>query len=285
MKINSISASNADFPEVLRHIPDSPKELFYVGNKDLLNSTSAVAIVGTRKPTGYGRSLTTKLSEGLARRNVTIISGLALGVDGLAHQGALTVGGHTIAVLGNGLDSIYPSSHRALAEDILRKNGLLVSEYTPSTPSLPHQFLERNRIVSGLSNAIIVTEAAAKSGTMNTVMHALAQDRDVYAVPGNITSPMSAGCNKLIEQGATPIADIEEFIEHIAPKETVASQPLLLAQTPDEQTILDLIARGIRDGDELQKRSKLTATSYSTTMTMLELRGVIHALGANMWSL
>lgn len=285
MKINSISALGTDFPEVLRHIPDSPKELFYVGNKELLNSTIAIAIVGTRKPTSYGRDATTKLAEGLARRGVTIVSGLALGIDGIAQTAAVSIGGRSIAVLASGLDQISPRSHRDLAIKILEHHGTIVSANPPGTPPLKWEFLKRNRIVSGLSNAVVVTEAAAKSGTMNTVMHALAQGRDVYAIPGNITSPMSAGCNKLIEQGATPIIDIDEFIEHIAPKETVLSQPLLLAQTPDEQTILDLIASGIRDGDELQKKSKLTATNYSTTMTMLELRGVIRALGANMWSL
>ena len=285
MKINTISSTSADFPDILQTIPDVPKQLFYVGNRDILGKGVAVAIVGTRKPTAYGRDVTTKLAEGLARRGVTIVSGLALGVDGLAHQGALTVGGATLAVLGNGLDTIYPSSHRQLAEAIIRSNGTLVSEYAPGTPSLPHQFLARNRIVSGLSSAVIVTEAAAKSGTMNTVMHALAQGRDVYAVPGNISSPMSAGCNKLIEQGATPIVDIEAFIEQIAPREAKFSQPLLLAQTTEEQTILDLIQSGVNDGDELQVKSKLSATAYATTMTMLELRGVIRALGANLWSL
>lgn len=285
MKINTISTSTPDFPEKLASIPDAPKQLFYLGNKELLQPSLSVAIVGTRKPTAYGRAVTTQLAEGLAKRGVVIISGLALGVDGLAHQGAVHVGGMTIAVLGNGLDTIYPSSHRQLAENILKKNGLLLSEYPPGTPSLAHQFLERNRLVSGLSDAVIVTEAAAKSGTMNTVMHALSQGRDVYVVPGNITSPMSAGCNKLIEQGATPIVDVDAFIDQFTPQTKADKQTLLLAQTLEEQAIIDLLQAGIADGDALQTQSKLDSSTYSTTMTMLELRGVVRPLGADRWSL
>lgn len=285
MKINTISSTSTDFPEVLRSIPDVPKELFYIGNSELLNAQSAVAIVGTRKPTTYGRAITTKLAEGLARRGVTIVSGLALGIDGIAQQSAVAIGGRSIAVLASGLDQISPRSHRDLAIKILEQRGTIVSTNPPGVPPLKWEFLKRNRLVSGLSSAVIVTEAAAKSGTMNTVMHALAQGRDVYAVPGNISNPMSAGCNKLIEQGATPIIDIDAFIEQIAPSETTVNQPLLLAQTPEEQVILDLIATGICDGEELQKKSQLSVTAYSTTLTMLELRGVIRALGANRWSL
>lgn len=283
MKINSISVSDPCFQGKLADIPHPPKTLFSVGNVSV--NGPAVAIVGTRKPTAYGRAVTLELAEKLAKRGVIIVSGLALGVDGIAHQGALTVGGRTVAVLANGLDSIYPASHRNLALDIVGANGGLLSEYEAGMPSLAHQFLERNRLVSGLADAVIVTEAAAKSGTMNTVMHALAQGKDVYAVPGNITNQTSAGCNKLIEQGATPIVDIEAFVEQFAPLEHAPKQQLLLAKTPEEQVIVDLIQSGISDGDELQKKSKLDAVTFSTTLTMLELRGVIRPLGANHWTL
>lgn len=284
MKIKSISTNDPLYPAKLRAISDAPKTLYYLGNLDSCTKKT-VAIVGSRKPTAYGHSMTTKLAEALAGRGLCIVSGLALGVDGLAHTGALAVHGATVAVLGNGLDSIYPASHRGLAEQVLASGGALLSEYPPGTPSLAHQFLARNRIVSGLADAVIVTEAATKSGTMNTVMHALAQGRDVYAIPGNITSRMSAGCNKLIEQGATPIIDIDAFVEQLAPRETASKQLLLLAQTLEEQVVIDLIQSGISDGDELQKRSGLDPSVYSTTLTMLELRGVVRPLGANNWSL
>lgn len=283
MKINSISISDPCFEGRLATIPSPPKTLYVIGNPAI--SGPAVAIVGTRKPTPYGRAVTLELAEKLAKRGVVIVSGLALGIDGVAHGGALNVGGRTVAVLASGVDLVTPTSHRQLAVRILEKDGAIISEYDPGTPPLAHQFLERNRIVSGMADAVIVTEATAKSGTMNTVMHALEQGRDVYAVPGNITNPSSAGCNKLIEQGATPIVDIDAFVERFAPLENVPKQQLLLAETPEEQTILDLIASGLSDGEELQKKSKLSPAVFSTSMTMLELRGVIRPLGANHWSL
>ncbi|NCU30957.1 DNA-protecting protein DprA [Candidatus Saccharibacteria bacterium] len=283
MKINSISISDPCFPEALRNIPTPPKQLFYIGK--LAETKRNVAIVGSRHLTNYGREITRELAERLASRGVGIISGLALGVDGIAQESAIRAGGYTIAVLASGLDSISPRSHRQLAINILEKGGAIVSEYEPGTPPLQFRFLQRNRLVSGLADAVIITEAGARSGTMNTVMHALQQGKDVYAIPGNITSPMSAGCNKLIEQGATPIINIEAFIDQFAPQSSTPRQHLLLAQTPEEQAIVDLIESGVRDGDVLQKRSKLDATTYSTTMTMLELRSVVRPLGGNMWSL
>lgn len=283
MKINSISVNDPCFEDRLLSVTPVPKKLFYIGNPSVKGP--AIAIVGTRKPTPYGKSVTLELAEKLAKRGVVIVSGLALGIDSIAHQGALNVGGRTIAVLANGLDSITPSSHRQLAIRIIESDGGLISEYEPGTPPLQYRFLERNRLVSGLSSAVVVTEASARSGTMNTVMHALPQGRDVYAVPGNISSPSSAGCNKLIEQGATPIVDIDEFIESFCPTTTGATQATLLAQNPEEQVIIDLIKSGLNDGDELMKRSKLDAITFSTTMTMLELRGVVRPLGSNHWGI
>lgn len=283
MNINSISISDPCFAGTLATIPNPPKMLYVIGNPAI--SGPAVAIVGTRKPTPYGRAVTLELAEKLAKRGIVIVSGLALGIDGIAHEGVLNVGGRTVAVLASGVNLVTPTSHRQLAMRILEKDGAIISEYNPGTPPLAHQFLERNRLVSGLADAVIVTEAAAHSGTMNTVMHALEQGRDVYAVPGNITNPSSAGCNKLIEQGATPIVDIDAFVERFAPLVNAPKQQLLLAETPEEQTILDLIASGMNDGEELQKKSKLSPAEFSTSMTMLELRGVIRPLGANHWSL
>lgn len=283
MKINSISITDPCFENRLSLVTPAPKKLFYIGNPSVTGPT--VAVIGTRKPTPYGKSVTLELAEKLAKRGVVIVSGLALGIDSIAHQGALNVCGRTIAVLANGLDSITPSSHRQLAIRILESDGGLISEYEPGTPPLQYRFLERNRLVSGLSDAVIVTEASAKSGTMNTVMHALSQGRDVYAIPGNISSPSSAGCNKLIEQGAAPIVNINEFVESFCPSTSDITQTTLLAQSPEEQTIIDLIKNGVNNGEELMKRSKLDAVTFSTTLTMLELRSVIHPLGSNHWSL
>lgn len=244
-----------------------------------------VAIVGTRKPTSYGREVTQRFSYELASRGVVIVSGLALGVDGIAHTSALEADGTTLAVLGNGLPEINPRSHAALAAKIIEQGGAIISEYPPGTPALGHRFLERNRIVSGLSDAILITEAALRSGTMSTATHALEQGREVFVVPGNITSPMSAGCNALIAQGALVATKPEDILNLITPETSSSQQALPLANTPEEQAIIDLLAAGVRDGDELLAKSNLEPSIFNTTLTMLEIAGSIKALGGNRWTL
>lgn len=282
MKINSITVLDADFPERLRYIPTPPRELFYRGK--LPDSTRrAVTIIGTRKPTRYGTEVTLDLARKLAERGVIIISGLALGVDALAHQGALKGGGVTIAVLAGGVDDPSPRTNALLAEDMLEHGGAIISEYPPGVIPYKDHFLARNRIVSGLADAVIVTEASLRSGTANTVMHALEQGREVYAVPGPITSPMSAGCNHMIAQGATPITSVDEFVESFVPRAGVQQE--IFAYTDDEKAIIDLLNLGVREGDELQAKSQLEAGNFAMTMSMLEIRGAIKPLGANQWSL
>lgn len=282
MKINSISSITDPLPSRLESIPERPHALYSKGQ--LPEYRLGVAIVGTRKPTAYGRQVTAELAGRLAERGVVIISGLAHGVDGIAHEAALGARGQTVAVLACGLDQVYPAAHRGLAEKMITSGGALISEYAPGTPPLPHRFLERNRLVSGLADIVIVTEASLRSGTMNTVSHALGQGKDVYAVPGPITSAMSAGCNALIAQGANPIVSIEQFIDQVAPI-AVPSQISVFADNPEEQRILDLLMGGASDGDALQKESGLSATLFTQTLTMLEIRGAVKALGANRWGL
>lgn len=244
-----------------------------------------VAIVGTRKPTHYGKEVTQRLAGDLAKRGVVIVSGLALGIDGIAHRSALEVGGVTLAVLGNGLPDIYPASHKSLAKDILAQNGAIISEYEPGASARPYHFLERNRLVSGLADAVIITEAAARSGTLNTAAHALEQGKEVFVVPGNITSPLSAGCNALLKQGARVAICAEDIIEVIAPELLTAQTTLPLGANAEETTIITLLQSGVRDGDELLQRSNLDASTFATTLTMLELSDTIRALGANQWTL
>ncbi|HRK41015.1 MAG TPA: DNA-processing protein DprA [Candidatus Saccharibacteria bacterium] len=282
MKINSISSTSKDFPERLRAIPQVPGRLYIRG--ELPEYRLGIAIVGTRKPTAYGRQITFELATRLTEKGAMIVSGLAHGIDGIAHEATVKAGGTGVVVLANGLDTVYPSTHARLADKLLACGGALVSEYEPGTPPLQFRFLERNRLVTGLSDKVIVTEAGLRSGTMNTVGHALEQGRDVYAVPGPITSAMSAGCNALIAQGATPIVSIDQFIEDLFPK-TSKKQARLLAHTDEEQVILELLAGGIVDGDELQQKSALDGAVFAQTMTMLEIRGAIRALGANRWGL
>lgn len=284
MKINRILSQEHKFLQILGNIANSPEKLYFIGALPESRAPS-VAIVGTRKPTSYGKEVTHQLAYELAKRGVIIVSGLALGVDALAHRAALKANGTTLAVLGNGLPDIYPASHKLLADEIVQKGGALISEYEPSTPAYPNQFLERNRIVSGLADAVIITEAASRSGTLNTAMHALEQGKEVFVIPGNITSPMSNGCNALLKQGATPITSYEDVLERIAPELLAGQASLALGNTLEEVAIFALLTDGIRDGDELQQKAGMEPAEFASIMTMLEIDGAIRSLGANQWTL
>lgn len=282
MKINSISSSDASFPARLRDIPQPPKQIYIRG--ELPTYTLGIALVGTRKPTSYGRQVAAELAGRLAEKGAVIVSGLAHGIDGIAHETTVKAGGKGMAVLAGGVETVYPAAHRALAQQLLDNGGALLSENEPGTPPLQFRFLARNRLVTGLADKVIVIEAGMRSGTINTVSHALEQGKDVYAVPGPITSAMSAGCNALIAQGATPIVNIDLFLEQLFPKPS-RKQALLLAQTEEEQLLLNLLADGVSDGDELLQKSALDGALFAQTLTMLEIRGVIRSLGANHWGL
>jgi DNA processing protein len=180
---------------------------------------------------------------------------------------------------------IYPATNRPLAKDILAKGGALISEYEPDQQSaFRANFLERNRIVAGLADAILITEAAARSGTLNTAMYALEQGKEVFVVPGNITSPLSAGCNALLKQGATPVTSAEDILESIAPQLLAQQGSLILGASENETAVLKFLQNGVRDGDELQRLSELSAQDLGTTLTMLEIAGSVKALGANQWT-
>ena len=283
MKINTYSPEKEKYLKILSDIANPPKKLNCSGSLPT-ERIATVAIVGTRKPTSYGKEVTHQIAYELASRGIVIVSGLALGIDALAHRGALEAGGTTIAVLGCGLPRIYPSSHKGLAEEIVRNGGALLSEYKLDEQARPHYFLERNRLVSGLADAIIITEAAARSGTLNTAAHALEQGKNIFVVPGNITSPLSAGCNALLKQGAIPLTTYGDVIEVIAPEQLRSQSSLALGSTELETTILKLLRAGTRDGDELLKLSGVESTEFATTLTMMEISGTIRSLGANQWT-
>lgn len=284
MKINRISPQSSKYLQIISTIAKSPEKLHFIGKLPNERITT-VAIVGSRKPTAYGKEVTHKFAYELASRGIIIISGLALGVDAIAHRAALEAGGKTIAVLANGVDTIYPANHKSLANDIINSDGAIISEYEPGIAARSFQFLARNRIVSGLSDAVIVTEAAIRSGTLSTVSHALEQGREVFVVPGNITSPLSAGCNNLIKQGAHPITCVEDILEIIAPNLLQPQSMLALGANPQESIIIELLQSGIRDGDELQYQSSIDASEFAQTLTMMEINGTIRGLGGNQWTL
>lgn len=283
--INHIVPKSSDYLQILETIAKSPKRLYFTGTLPE-QRLPTVAIVGSRKVTSYGKEVAYRLSYDLAAAGVVVVSGLALGIDGIAHQAALDAKGRTIAVLGNALPDIYPSTHTNLARSIVSSGGAILSEYEPGFPTLRHQFLERNRIVSGLCDVLLVVEAAARSGTLSTAAYALEQGKEVAAVPGNITSPMSAGCNNLIKQGAHPVTEALDVIRLLGMDERLPRQAELLFSGSDEEVLLlKLLRDGLRDGHELHAASKLTPEAYGQALTMLEINGRIRPLGANQWAL
>ena len=283
-KINSLSIVNSAYASVLKHIDTPPKQLFIAGSFPA-ERRPTVAIVGSRKPTPYGIEVTHRLAYALARSGVVIVSGLAFGIDAVAHKAALEAGGTTIAVLAGGLHKIYPASHTSLAEDIIKKGGALISEHELGVEAHKYHFLARNRLVSGIADAVIVTEATDRSGTFSTVAHAISQNKEVFAVPGPVTSLLSAGPNRLIQQGAHVALEAKDILEVIAPHITHLQTQLPLGDTPLEAKIIELIQEGVRNGDELQKHAKVDASEFLQTLTLMELKGMIRNSGANTWTL
>ncbi|HET9412380.1 MAG TPA: DNA-processing protein DprA [Candidatus Saccharimonadales bacterium] len=283
MKINNICPDYPEYLKIIQTIANAPKRLWYIGSIPH-RRLPTVAIIGTRRPTAYGQMVAHKLAYQLAKQGVVIVSGLALGVDAIAHRAALEAGGTTIAIMPGGLTHISPRSNYNLAVDIIKNGGMLLSDYAPEDPIYKQNFIARNRIVSGISDGLLVIEATAKSGTMHTASFALEQGRAVMAVPGNITSAASEGCNNLIKRGALAVTDVNDIFAEIG-LATARQTSLPLGNSPQEQSLLQLLFAGESDGDVLQQKSKLPSAAFSQTLTMLELSGKIRALGANQWSL
>lgn len=285
MNGNLLTLNTASFPETLRTIAGPPNELYYAGPLEELLDRPRLAVVGSRKVSPYGRNVTTKLAAAVAGQGIVIVSGLAFGVDALAHQAALDAGGLTIAVLPSSLDQIYPASHRNLAQRIVDNGGALVTEYA-NTPSVPkHHFIARNRLISGLSNATLITEAALKSGSLHTARFTLEQGHELLAVPGSIFSDTSVGTNNIIKAGAVPVTCLEDILFAMKLQPTMSTQKTITGANAFEQAILDALMNGISDGDEMLTFSQLEITQFNQALTMLEITGKIRSLGANNWAL
>lgn len=285
MKINQISPDEHVFTKVLAHIPKPPKTLYYIGNLPQ-KRLPTLAIVGTRRPSTYGVEVTSRFAYEIAKKGVVIVSGLALGVDAIAHKAAMEAKGVTMAVLPCGLPKIAPATNRNIAENMVKSGGALLSEYSSEVvASWKSNMLERNRLVSGLADGLLITEASARSGTLNTARHALEQGKEVFVVPGNITSPLSAGCNALIKQGALPVTEVADILNVIAPDLVTPQAVLALGDTPLESDIIALLNSGVRDGEALQVSLAVTTAELNGALTMLELNGAIRGLGANQWTL
>lgn len=278
--VRLLCIEDASYPAPLRQIIQPPPLLYVRGTLDSADEW-ALAVVGTRSPTSYGKEATRRLVGDLAGAGITVVSGLALGIDTIAHTAALEAGGRTIAVLGRGVDGVYPERNRALAEDIV-SNGALISEFPLGTAPTSANFPARNRLISGLSCGTLVVEAGERSGALITVSFALEQGRDVFAVPGQIFSRTSAGTNRLIRDGAGLVTDAQDILEALNWTTAAVQQEiqLTLPEDPVEAALLDLLSYEPQHVDMLGRASGLTAPAVSATLAMLELKGLARQAGA-----
>lgn len=302
MKINQISPQDNNYTSLLSTIALTPKTLYFYGNwpdasaspsSDSLAPTDSrtysrpptVAIVGARKHTSYGREIAYQAAFTLAKSGVIIVSGLALGIDSIAHRACLDAGGTTIAVLGTPINRIYPTRHQNLAKEIVSQGGCVASEYAPDTPlKYSISFLARNRLISALADVVLVVEAGLRSGTLNTATHALEQGRELFVVPGDITRPSSAGCNRLLAQGAHPYTSPEDISSLLFPLTPSPKTSIPTGDNPLESAILQLIHKGARDGEQIIQSLNLTPSQFNQTITLLEIKSRVRSLGANLWA-
>ena len=277
-----LSMGDGNYPELLAEIADAPAVLFVKGSMEKL-MLPQIAVVGSRKSTAQGQQLAHQFSKYLGHSGFAITSGLALGIDAASHRGAMDAGAITHAVMGTGIDQIYPARHRALADQILASGGALVTEFMPASPPRPGHFPRRNRIVTGLSLGVLVVEAGERSGSLISARLAAEQGRAVCAVPGSLRSPVSRGCNKLIREGATLVTSPEQVVEQLGPllgyqKERCTNQTQAIEQASDPEKIqqhwlLQLMGFDPVNVDQLCELSGRTAMEIMAALTELELAG------------
>lgn len=296
--LHCLTYDNPLYPRLLREIPRPPPLLFVRGDPTCL-SLPQLAIVGSRNPSGGGIENAERFAHYLAERGFAITSGLALGIDAAAHRGALRASGKTIAVMGTGIDLIYPSRHRQLAQDIIDSGGALVSEFPLGTSSHASNFPQRNRIISGLSGGTLVVEAAVQSGSLITASYALQHDREVFAIPGSIHNPLARGCHQLIRQGAALVETAQDIVDQLAgllsykrqeANSIKSRQPELFeesASTKDEpvlcteeQSLLQALGYDPLSIDLLAERTGLDVGNLSAQLIGLEIKGLIQQIGA-----
>ena len=277
--IKILTWEDETYPQRLKEI-EQPPPVLYIRGDYLPDDLFAVAIVGTRRVTPYGRQITEELSAYLATNGITVISGLARGVDAIAHQTAVKAGGRTIGVLGSGVDKIYPPEHRGLAEKMMAQ-GAIVSDYAPGTPPDAANFPPRNRIVSGLSLAVVVIEAGETSGALITAEFAAEQGREVFAVPGSILAPQSKGTNKLIQNGALPLLSVNDLMqaldltrmgEHKAARKAIPSDET-------EARLMNVLGEEPLHVDEIRNQTELPIEKVSATLALMELKGMVRQVG------
>ena len=281
--IGVVSIWERNYPRVLKEIDSAPILLYFKGRMD--NMEPGVAIVGARKMTSYGREVAWKFAGELATFGITIISGLARGVDTAAHEAALSVKGNTVAVLGCGLDRLYPPENTGLAERIVKNGGTLISEYPLNYPALKLNFAARNRIISGLSKAVVVVEGTQKSGTLLTASAAAEQGRTVFAVPGQITSPNTAAPIFLLKNGAKLATSSNDILEELGLEVRVDTRRMnsILPSGEEEENLLKILELEPKYLDDIVRISSLDAGSVSARLTIMELKGLVKNLGGGVY--
>lgn len=269
-----------EYPYLLSQIADPPQKIYFKG-EILPEDQKAVAIVGSRRSTLQGQNTAYEFAYHLANFGITIVSGLAQGIDAKAHEGALDAGGRTIAVLGTGIDIVFPEINRALFEKMPRQ-GAIISEFEPGTPALKHHFPQRNRVISGLALGVLVVEAWEKSGALITAGLALEQNRDVWAIPGSIFSNASKGTNLLIQAGARLVTKVEDILEEIEPKAPqLFKKKKQFKVSSVEEKILEQLDLGPQDIHNLVTKTRFDVKEIITALSFLELKGLVKSLGSN----
>ncbi len=278
--IKVITIFDENYPSSLREIHGTPMIIYYKGLIDEEILEKCFGVVGTRRPTGYGRIVTEKLTRELVEAGLTIVSGLARGVDTIAHTVTVEAGGKTLAVLGGGLSQIFPSENLRLAEKIADGHGAILTEFPPSYPHLAGNFPARNRIIAGLSQGVLVTEAAEDSGSLITARLAIEQGREVFAVPGPITSSMSEGTSVLLKDGAKLVSSAKDILEELGIKSGPVVKVADLNLNSEEKEILELIKDESRHVDEIARELRKKISDVSSVLLKLEIMGVVKNLGA-----
>ena len=281
-KIEIITIKDEAYPAQLKEIASAPPVLYVRGDKNTLSNKS-IAVVGSRKFTEYGRRVVENLTKDLVRAGLTIVSGLALGIDGIAHKAALDADGITAAVLGTGIDdaTIYPREHFNLAKRIIENSGALITEQSPKTPSLRQNFPARNRIMAGLTVGTLVVEAAENSGSLITARFALEQNREVFSVPGDIFSPQSNGANALIKAGAKMVTSAADILEEMSISQIQPQLALKIYEpkTDEEKTIWKVLSNDSLHIDKISKLTRLDTASVASILSSLEIEGAVRNIG------
>ncbi len=286
-----LTLDSPDYPQSLKHIADPPKLLYVIGNVACLNAPQ-LAIVGSRRMTHYGKDNAHQFGQDLARKGLTITSGLAYGIDASAHQGALAAKGHTIAVLGSGIDHITPTQHQSLAQQIVANQGAIVSEFPLGTPAHRRHFPQRNRIITGMSIGTLVIEAALKSGSLISARLAMEQNRTVFAIPGSIHSPMSKGCHQLLKQGAKCVECSDDILIELKPLLTPYLEMPIAEQAYPKQTrhtntpnsiddesiaVLKQVDYDVTPIDSIIQRCQQPVDVIASILLILELNGYVQS--------